>query len=135
MILTLWSVYTAINNVLLLLSLFLSVLYPKIMYVPSKNIQAKAQRKKKWRSPATMPQTRGWSVWPIPARNRISATRRQTHRFLWIVVLSDWNNITLDFIYVPKKMGIILKYLLSLVTTALERFNRNSLTVNERANW
>ena len=56
---------------------------------PSKNIQANAHRKKKWRSPATMPHTTGLSVWLMPAKNSTSATNRHTQRFLWIVVRSD----------------------------------------------
>jgi len=55
------------------------------------NIQEKAARKKKWRSPATTPHTTGLSVWFTPARNTVSAISRHTHRFLWMVVRSLWD--------------------------------------------
>jgi hypothetical protein len=60
-----------------------------MLHVPSKNIHANAQRKKKCKRPATMPHTMGLSVWLMPARNNTSATNRHTQRFLWIVVRSD----------------------------------------------
>lgn len=61
----------------------------KMPCIPSRNIQANAQRKKKCSRPATMPHTIGLSVWLMPARNNTSATSRHTQRFLWIVVRSD----------------------------------------------